>query len=73
MRPATSTLPSNKVFPAFAEFDRDDWARLEDAWEPVDSIEGLRAITGRGWTLLGSMLVGEMGGEGMVGADTFRS
>jgi len=70
----TPEVPSMEGLPAFTEFDREDCATLEEAADTVDSIEGLRAITGRG-VLFGSMLVGEAGGEGprggMVGADGF--
>lgn len=57
-----------------------DWDALEDIEETPESMEAVRAITGRGSALLGSMPVGEVGEEvpkvgeeGRMGAEMFRN
>ena len=80
MRPAISgaaVLVSSKGLLVVTELDLEDWAALEDATDAAESREGLRAITGRGSARLGSMLMGDMGGEVLSGGravvETLRS
>jgi hypothetical protein len=54
--------------------ERTDSVVLDDTDETCESIEWLRAMTGRGSGRLGSMFFGDAGGElGKAGAETFRS